>query len=76
MQNITLTAGERDTILAALRYYQYYRLQGHPFDPRHDHLIDAIASHSGDALELAEVDDLCAGLRGNNHALGATAAAA
>lgn len=73
MQNITLTPSERDTVLAALRYYQYYRLQGHPFDPRHDHLIDAIASHTGEALHLAEVDDLCAGLYGNTHALGAAA---
>lgn len=73
MHNITLTSRELDTLLAALRYYQYYRLQGHPFDPRHDHLIDAIASHSGEALEPAEVDDLCAGLRGNDQALGAAA---
>ncbi|GJD97550.1 hypothetical protein [Methylobacterium iners] len=73
MQNITVTPRERDTILAALRYYQYYRLQGHPFDPRHDHLIDAIASQSGETLDLAAVDDLCAGLNGNMHALGAAA---
>ncbi|MBX9932680.1 MAG: hypothetical protein K2Y56_14245 [Methylobacterium sp.] len=71
MQNITLTSRQCDTILAALRYYQYYRLQGHPFDPRHDHLIDEIAMRTGEALDLAEVDDLCAGVRGNNHALAA-----
>lgn len=73
MQNFTMTSRERDTVLAALRYYQYYRLQGNKFDPRKDHLIDAIANHSGDALDLAEVDDLCAGLKGNVHALGAIA---
>ena len=73
MQNIALTPRQRDTILAALRYYQYYRLQGHPFDPCHDHLIDEIAAHSGESLDLNEVDDLCAGLRGNNRALGAAA---
>lgn len=70
-QNITVTARERDTVLAALRYYQFYRMQGHPFDPKQDHLIDAIASEAGEALDLAEVDDLCAGLSGNRHALGA-----
>ncbi|KAB1075594.1 hypothetical protein [Methylobacterium planeticum] len=69
MQNITVTARERDTVLAALRYYQFYRMQGHPFDPRQDHLIDAIANETGEALDLAEVDDLCAGLNGNKHAL-------
>ena len=42
-QNLTVTARERDTLLAALRYYQFYRMQGHPFDPRQDHLIDTIA---------------------------------
>ncbi|GJD76841.1 hypothetical protein [Methylobacterium gregans] len=73
MQNFTVTARERDTVLAALRYYQFYRMQGHPFDPRQDHLIDAIASHTGEALDLAEVDDLCAGLNGNEHALAVNA---
>ncbi len=33
MQNFTVTDRERDTVLAALRYYQFYRMQGHPFDP-------------------------------------------
>ena len=70
-QNFTLTPRERDTMLAALRYYQFYRMQGHPFDPRADHLIDTIAAENGDALDLAEVDDLCAGLNGNRHALAA-----
>ncbi|MER2264400.1 hypothetical protein [Methylobacterium oxalidis] len=73
MQNITVTARERDTVLAALRYYQFYRMQGHPFDPRQDHLIDSIASENGDALDLTEIDDLCAGLNGNKHALRASA---
>lgn len=73
MQTITITVRERDTVLAALRYYQFYRLQGHPFDPRQDHLIDAIASHSGESLDLAEIDDLCAGIKGNKHALSAAA---
>lgn len=73
MQNITMTERERNTVLAALRYYQFYRLQGHPFNPRQDHLIDAIAGESGDALDLTEIDDLCAGLNGNRHALDAAA---
>lgn len=73
MQNITLTERERNTVLAALRYYQFYRLQGHPFNPRQDHLIDAIASESGEALDLAEIDDLCAGLNGHRRALEAAA---
>ncbi len=68
-QNITVTARERDTLLAALRYYQFYRMQGHPFDPAQDHLIDIIAEATGQALDVAEVDDLCAGLNGNKHAL-------
>ncbi|GEO98992.1 hypothetical protein [Methylobacterium haplocladii] len=68
-QNITVTARERDTLLAALRYYQFYRMQGHPFDPQQDHLIDIIAETAGDALDVAEIDDLCAGLNGNRHAL-------
>ena len=72
-QNITVTARERDTLLAALRYYQFSRMQGHPFDPQQDHLIDIIAQSAGDALDLAEVDDLCAGLNGNKHALGIAA---
>lgn len=71
MQNFTVTTRERDTVLAALRYYQFYRMQGHPFDPRQDHLIDAIAAETGDALDVAEIDDLCAGLNGNAHALAA-----
>jgi hypothetical protein len=75
MQNITITDRERDAVLAALRYYQFYRLQGHPFSPHQDHLIDAIASESGEALDLAEIDDLCAGLNGNNHALSAAVSA-
>ena len=70
MQNFTVTARERDTVLAALRYYQFYRMQGHPFDPRQDHLIDIIAGTNGEALDVAEIDDLCAGLKGNKHALG------
>ena len=74
-QNITITDRERDAVLAALRYYQFYRLQGHPFSPHQDHLIDAIASESGEALDIAEIDDLCAGLNGNNHALSAVATA-
>ncbi|RZK91705.1 MAG: hypothetical protein EOO66_11435 [Methylobacterium sp.] len=74
MQNFTVTARERDTVLAALRYYQFYRMQGHPFDPRQDHLIDAIAAETGDALDVAEIDDLCAGLNGNAHALGGASA--
>ena len=73
MQTFTITARERDTVLAALRYYQFYRIQGHPFDPRHDHLIDALAAGTGDALDLAEIDDLCASLNGNAHALAANA---
>ncbi|GEP09718.1 hypothetical protein [Methylobacterium gnaphalii] len=72
-QNITVTARERDTLLAALRYYQFYRMQGHPFDPQQDHLIDIIAQSAGDPLDLAEIDDLCAGLNGNKHALGIAA---
>lgn len=67
-QNLTVTARERDTVLAALRYYQFYRIEGHPFDPRQDHLIDAIASEAGEALDLAEIDDLCAGLGGSRAA--------
>ena len=73
MQNFTVTDRERDTVLAALRYYQFYRIQGHPFDPRQDHLIDTIAGHTGDAIDLTEVDDLCAGLSGNKQALAANA---
>ncbi|GJE60152.1 hypothetical protein [Methylobacterium trifolii] len=73
MQNFTVSARERDTVLAALRYYQFYRMQGHPFDPRQDHLIDAIAGTTGEALDLTEIDDLCAGLNGNEHALAAYA---
>ena len=73
MQTFTVTDCERDTILAALRYYQYYRIQGHPFDPRQDHLIDAIAARTGDTLDLAEIDDLCAGLNGSAHTLAASA---
>ena len=69
-QNIIVTSRERDTLLAALRYYQFYRMQGHPFDPRQDHLIDIIAETTGLPLDLTEVDDLCAGLQGNKHALG------
>lgn len=69
-QNITVTARERDTLLAALRYYQFYRMQGHPFDPQTDDLIDTIAAGSGEALDVTEIDDLCAGLRGNRHAVG------
>ncbi|MBB5763912.1 hypothetical protein ABEV34_03125 [Methylorubrum rhodesianum] len=73
-QNLTVTARERDTLLAALRYYQFYRMQGHPFDPRKDDLIDTIAASSGDALDVTEIDDLCAGLHGNRHALASVAA--
>ena len=69
-QNLTVTSRERDTLLAALRYYQFYRMQGHPFDPRQDHLIDIIAETTGSSLDLTEIDDLCAGLQGNKHALG------
>lgn len=68
-QNISVTSRERDTLLAALRYYQFYRMQGHPFDPQQDHLIDIIAANNGEALDLTEIDDLCAGLNGNKHAL-------
>ena len=75
MQHFTVTDRERDTVLAALRYYQFYRMQGHPFDPRQDHLIDTIAGRAGDALDLAEIDDLCAGLNGNDHALASLASA-
>ena len=64
MQHFTVTDRERDTVLAALRYYQFYRMQGHPFDPQHDHLIDTIASATGEALDVIEIDDLCAGLKG------------
>lgn len=73
MQNFSVTPRERDTLLAALRYYQFYRMQGHPFDPRQDHLIDAIAAETGDALDLGEIDDLCAGLNGNARARAAKA---
>ncbi|KQO59421.1 hypothetical protein ASG60_10175 [Methylobacterium sp. Leaf469] len=73
MQSIAMTERERDTVIAALRYYQFYRLQGNPFNPQQDHLIDAIAGHSGEALDLAAIDDLCAGLNGNKHALSAAA---
>ncbi|MGU3536489.1 hypothetical protein [Methylobacterium sp. A54F] len=73
MQNVSITARERDTVIAALRYYQFYRMQGHPFDPRQDHLIDAIAGETGDALDVTEIDDLCAGLNGNRHALATVA---
>ncbi|MEH3117629.1 MAG: hypothetical protein PGN25_08510 [Methylorubrum populi] len=73
-QNLTVTARERDTLLAALRYYQFYRMQGHPFDPRKDDLIDIIAAGSGEALDVTEIDDLCAGLHGNPHALAAVTA--
>ena len=45
-QNLTVSARERDTLLAALRYYQYYRMQGHPFDPRKDDLIDTIGFYA------------------------------
>lgn len=69
-QNLTVTARERDTLLAALRYYQFYRMQGHPFDPQKDDLIDTIAAGSGEALDVTEIDDLCAGLHGNRHAIG------
>nr|WP_244528680.1 hypothetical protein [Methylobacterium gossipiicola] len=72
-QSISVTERERDTMIAALRYYQFYRLQGNPFNPQHDHLIDAIAGQSGEALDLAAIDDLCAGLGGNKHALSAAA---
>lgn len=68
-QNLTVSARERDTLVAALRYYQYYRMQGHPFDPKQDHLIDIIAATTGEALDVIEIDDLCAGLAGNTHAL-------
>lgn len=44
---------ERDTILAALRYWQREGLRG---DPRAEL---AIASEHGDALSLDEVDSLC-----------------
>ena len=54
-QNLTVTARERDTLLAALRYYQFYRMQGHPFDPKQDHLIDIIAETTGSALDLTEI---------------------
>ncbi len=67
-QNLTVTARERDTLLAALRYYQFYRMQGHPFDPQQDHLIDTIAGSTGLALDVAEIDDLCADINGNKHA--------
>lgn len=73
MQNITVSARERDTVRAALRYYQFYRMQGHPFDPRQDHLIDAIANETGEALDASEIDDLCAGFDGNLQALAASA---
>ena len=33
MQHFTVTDRERDTVLAALRYYQFYRMQAHWFDP-------------------------------------------
>ncbi|GJD28955.1 hypothetical protein PMNALOAF_0187 [Methylobacterium adhaesivum] len=72
-QSISVTERERDTLIAALRYYQFYRLQGNPFNPQHDHLIDAIAGQSGEALDLVAVDDLCAGLSGNKRALSAAA---
>jgi len=72
-QNLTVSARERDTLLAALRYYQFYRMQGHPFDPEQDHLIDTIAAADGEALDLAEIDDLCAGLNGHPQALQRTA---
>lgn len=75
MPNLNVTARERDTVVAALRYYQFYRMQGHPFDPRRDHLIDAIAAEAGEPLDIAEIDDLCAGLNGNAHALAANASA-
>ena len=68
-QNIAVTSRERDTLLAALRYYQFYRMEGRPFDPRQDHLIDIIAETTGSALDVVEIDDLCAGLQGNKHAL-------
>ena len=74
MKNFTVTDRERDTVLAALRYYQFYRMQGHPFDPRQDHLIDTIAGRTGDALDLSEIDDLCVGLHGNRHGLAAASA--
>ena len=73
MKNFTVTDRERDTVLAALRYYQFYRMQGHPFDPRQDHLIDVIATRTGEALDVTEVDDLCAGLNGQPHAPSASA---
>lgn len=73
MQTFTVTARERDTVLAALRYYQFYRIQGRPFDPRHDHRIDAIAAEAGAPLDLTEIDDLCAVLNDNADALAASA---
>ena len=48
-------------------------MQGHPFDPRKDDLIDTIAAGHGDALDVTEIDDLCAGLHGNRHALATVA---
>ena len=53
MQNFTVTDRERDTVLAALRYYQFYRMQGHPFDPRQDHLIDTIAGQTDTVTKRA-----------------------
>ena len=58
MQHFTVTDRERDTVLAALRYYQYYRMQGHPFDPRQDHLIDTIAGQTGEALDAVSYTHL------------------
>ena len=69
MQNFTVTARERDTVLAALRYYQFYRMQGHPFDPRQDHLIDAIAAETlATSLSVGHGAPF-AGLRHEEHVL-------
>jgi hypothetical protein len=62
---LTVSSRERATLVAALRYYQYYRLGGRPFDAENDFLIDVIAGEGGRALDPAEVDDLCACLHGS-----------
>lgn len=49
---LDLSTRERDTILAALRYWQRegWRSEGHEHD---------IASENGDPLDSSEINDLC-----------------
>jgi hypothetical protein len=54
-----LTKREFNTILAALRYYQYYYVLGYPTDPAHDDEIDLIATDGDDrSMNAHEIDVL------------------